>query len=321
MPLTEGLQLPFGIQLVNPLPVNTWEGPWDSIVEALATIPIGVRYPTMEVRILDSINGNKKYWFKDDVTDDSLVEFGINPSFLTGETQERINADNNLQNQITGLTAENISYSNDNYPNVKLALDKLLYVPISVNFTGGSVNEIGSIINTILNWSFNKDVISQSLNGNSIDVIIRSYEYDNITGNTSFSLSASDGTNTVTSTQSVLLKYLKFWGATSLPVNSDSTTNRATVISSNPSFQNISSGSFQIQTGNSSNVFWVLLPPGIHMISCLDTTANAIIIFSDNGDYIIKDAGETDRIYTLYSVTLGQSFSTSHNWTINTMID
>ena len=128
MPLTEGLQIPFGIQPVKPLPVNTWEGPYSTIAEALATIPIGVRYPTMEVRILDSINGNKKYWFKDDVTDDGLVEFGSGVSGAgdvvgpTGSTDSNIPlfngitgkilrdsgykiSDFTLESELTGLTA------------------------------------------------------------------------------------------------------------------------------------------------------------------------------------------------------------------------
>ena len=42
----------------------------------------------MEIRILDSVNGNKKYWFKDGVEDADLVEFGFDTSFVTGLTEE-----------------------------------------------------------------------------------------------------------------------------------------------------------------------------------------------------------------------------------------
>jgi hypothetical protein len=108
MPLIEGLQLPFGIQPVTPNPVNSWEGPYISVSEALISIPIEVRYPTMEVRILDSINGNKKYWFKDGIEDVDLVLFGIDESFLTGETADRISGDTMLFNMITGETADRI---------------------------------------------------------------------------------------------------------------------------------------------------------------------------------------------------------------------
>ncbi len=109
MSLIEGLQLPFGIQPVNPIPVNTWEGPYTSVPEALISIPIEVRFPTMEVRILDSINGNKKYWFKDGIQDVNLVLFGIDESFLTGETADRISGDTMLFNMITGETADRIT--------------------------------------------------------------------------------------------------------------------------------------------------------------------------------------------------------------------
>ena len=69
------LEIPFGIKTVNPVKVEYWGGPYNSIVEALSTIPIEVRYLTMEVSILDSVNGNEKYWFKDSILDSGLVKF------------------------------------------------------------------------------------------------------------------------------------------------------------------------------------------------------------------------------------------------------
>lgn len=215
------------------------------------------------------------------------------------------------------LVAENISYENITYTNVKLALDYLLYTPLTVSYNGGSINEIGSVVSVNLNWSYNNSIISQSINGNILDLSIRSFDQSNISTNTNYNLIATDGTRSINSTQSTLFKLKRLWGTGSIPVNTNSVSNRTLVINSNPSFQDITTDSFQIQTGSSSNTFWVLIPPGLSLASCLDTTANATIDFTSNGSYTIKDAGSVDRMYTLYSVTLGQHYLTSHNWTIN----
>lgn len=215
------------------------------------------------------------------------------------------------------LVAENISYENITYTNVKLALDYLLYTPLTVSYTGGSINEIGSVVTVNLNWSYNNSIISQSINGNVLDSSIRLFNQSNISTNTNYNLIATDGTRSVNITQSTLFKLKRFWGTGSIPFNTNSVSNRTLVINSNPSFQDITSGSFQIQTGSTDTTFWVLIPPGLSLVSCLDTTANATIDFTNNGSYVIKDAGSVDRMYTLYSVTLGQHYLTSHNWTIN----
>ena len=72
--LTKGFQIPFGVQLVNPLPVDAWSGPYTGLTEALSSIPIEIRYPTMEVRILSEA-GNNIYWFKDGIKDSDLIPF------------------------------------------------------------------------------------------------------------------------------------------------------------------------------------------------------------------------------------------------------
>lgn len=109
MSLIEGLQLPFGIQPVNPVPSNTWSGPYSGTTEALASIPLDVRFPTMEVRIL-SASGNTMYWFKDGINDLDLVPFGVDfTPAISGETEARIAGDNYLLGLITGETANRVS--------------------------------------------------------------------------------------------------------------------------------------------------------------------------------------------------------------------
>jgi len=79
MPLNPGLQLVYGIQPVNPLPVDSWSGPYTSVAEALSSVPSSVRFQSMEIRLI--IGGvSKKYWFRDGIADTDLVEFSSSGS-------------------------------------------------------------------------------------------------------------------------------------------------------------------------------------------------------------------------------------------------
>lgn len=83
MSFTPGLQLPYGITPVNPVPVDGYSGPYSTTAEALTSIPSGIRFPTMMVRIVDN-DDNKMYWFKDGILDSDLIEFSpTNANLLT----------------------------------------------------------------------------------------------------------------------------------------------------------------------------------------------------------------------------------------------
>jgi hypothetical protein len=91
MSLTQGLQLPFGIQPVNPVPVDSWSGPYDgvSLQDAIdlanLTIPVEIRFQSMEVRLI--VGGeSRKFWYRDGVDDTDLIEFGLGPIGVTGAT-------------------------------------------------------------------------------------------------------------------------------------------------------------------------------------------------------------------------------------------
>ena len=80
MALTQGLQLPFGIQPVNAVPVDAWSGPYvaatsqAAIDAANAAITSAIRFQSLEVRLI--IAGvSHKYWYRDGITDADLVEF------------------------------------------------------------------------------------------------------------------------------------------------------------------------------------------------------------------------------------------------------
>jgi hypothetical protein len=85
MSLTPGLQLPFGIQPVNPVPVDAWSGPYsaataqDAISIANAAITAAIRFQSMEVRLIIA-NVSHKYWYRDGVANSDLVEFSSQSS-------------------------------------------------------------------------------------------------------------------------------------------------------------------------------------------------------------------------------------------------
>jgi len=95
MTLIPGLQLPFGIQPVNPTPVDSWSGPYsgENEVSALtlanSSIPSAVRFKSMEVRLI--INGvSKKYWYRDGINDVDLVEFTSGSGAVNFEDSDTI---------------------------------------------------------------------------------------------------------------------------------------------------------------------------------------------------------------------------------------
>ena len=84
MPLTPGLEIPFGIQPVNPVPVDSWSGPYTGSLgndneagakaAANASIPEAIRFQSMEVRLIYG-GVAYKYWYRNGVTDNDLILF------------------------------------------------------------------------------------------------------------------------------------------------------------------------------------------------------------------------------------------------------
>ena len=117
-----------------------------------------------------------------------------------------------LLGNVDELNSEKVNYSNDllsDVTNVKQALDsilaKLYYVKPSINsFTAsanGGVFEVGTTITAPItfNWEYNKNITTQSLTDCTLaDETVRTATYDSdITTDKTFTLSASDGENTV----------------------------------------------------------------------------------------------------------------------------
>jgi hypothetical protein len=102
MPINPGLQLPFGIQPTNPVPVDAWSGPFTAgslvagISAANAAIPSAVRFQSMEVRLI--VGGESyKYWYGNGIADIDLVAFNATPT-------NYVISFNGLTGAVTGVT-------------------------------------------------------------------------------------------------------------------------------------------------------------------------------------------------------------------------
>jgi hypothetical protein len=130
MPINPGLQLPFGIQPTNPVPVDAWSGPFTAgslvagVSAANAAIPSAVRFQSMEVRLI--VGGVAyKYWYANGIADIDLVAFSssiptdyvISFNGLTGEVSGVTTGISNtfgpLQNFSSGISAFGGTFSNN----------------------------------------------------------------------------------------------------------------------------------------------------------------------------------------------------------------
>ena len=93
MALTPGLQLPYGIQPVKAVPVDAYLGPFSgstgndnmagAVSAANAAIGQAFRYQSMEVHLI--ITGSAyKFWYRDGILDNNLVEFTATTSGSAG---------------------------------------------------------------------------------------------------------------------------------------------------------------------------------------------------------------------------------------------
>lgn len=166
-------------------------------------------------------------------------------------------------------TAENITYTNENFPqydNVDLALDalfnKVYYVKpicsLSASPSGGTF-EMGTTISAPITftWTTNKDIKSQTLTGCTLaDESVRTATYNtNVTSDKTFTLSVSDGENSASS--SVSYKFLNnvFWGSASTVETYDSTFISAL---SNKKLASAVKGTYSFNIASGEYGFWAV---------------------------------------------------------------
>lgn len=132
------------------------------------------------------------------------------------------NLNHKLSNVLTNdnhLNIEMIPYStaNDiNITSVKDALDKLLYVDLVISFNSNIATtlEKGMVVDTILfNWSYNKKIVSQIFNNETLNVDVRTYAYSTpLSSNKTFTLIANDGTKGFSRNISFSFLNGRYWG-------------------------------------------------------------------------------------------------------------
>jgi hypothetical protein len=111
-----------------------------------------------------------------------------------------------------------VSHNDPNYPTVDAALDYLLYkAPQITSFTNNvNVVEMGTTVtDVVLNWTLNKTVTSQNIAGvGDIAVGTTTKELTPLmlTSDASWTLTVSDGTNSVTKTTGVKFENKAYWG-------------------------------------------------------------------------------------------------------------
>ena len=144
----------------------------------------------------------------------------LNSNVATIDSSGNVNIISGSRYKINGSTldATAVSYTNPTYPTVGSALDYLLYVSPGITSFTNTINqvEIGTTVtSTTLNWTLNKTMTSLSLNNGigSITPSLLTYTHSSsYTTDRTYTLTASDGTNTAIANTSIYFRYSRYWG-------------------------------------------------------------------------------------------------------------
>ena len=144
--------------------------------------------------------------------------------YTKAEIDAKLQEINEAISEITGggaaVDASAVTYVNGDFTNVKEALDSLLYVAPAVNSlttTSPTVNEIGSSLeNIVFNWTLNKEVTSQTFDGQSVTPGTTTYTYAGpLTSNKTFTLKVSDGETEAQRNISISFQNYIYYGVSS----------------------------------------------------------------------------------------------------------
>lgn len=142
-----------------------------------------------------------------------------------------------------------------------------LYTALSASLSvSPNTLEIGqSITACVLNWSYNKSVVSQSLDNGigSLPIGQRTYNFTTvtpITTNRSFTVSGHDGTQGANSTASIGFYKRRFWGTIPASTGGLPTNSQILAASSELSSGRSKSITFNCSTPSGGNHFWYCYP-------------------------------------------------------------
>ena len=255
-------------------------------------------------------DGTNSTWIFNGVQEISMRNFSTHPINL-GSTDENgiyhteVTGTLSLDNiSFDDFDAENVSYINGSFTNVKEALDSLLYKDLAITFSTNSSTtlEKGNVVsNPTFNWSYSKDIIQQVINDEVLnDLTLRTYTYNgNITSNKTITLKANDGTKDFSKSISFAFYNAIYSGCASLTntIDSDFITGlQSKKLSSNCKADytvNCGSGEyiyFAIPSSISGYTFWVngfqggfhLLADNVNIENIYNATCDYDVWISDN---------------------------------------
>ena len=158
------------------------------------------------------------------------------------------------------INVEAIQYDNESHDNirtVKDALDKLLYVELSISLTSNTstVLEKGRLVNgVIINWTYSKRIISQLLDGVPIDLNTRSYLYNStLTSDKRFTLTASDTSKTFSKDISFNFYNGVYWGT-----SSNTTYNDTFIMSLSKELRSNRNKTFSVNCGEGQYIYYCI---------------------------------------------------------------
>lgn len=165
--------------------------------------------------------------------------------------------------------AEFVSYDNESLPsvtNVEECLDaiiaKIYYVnPSITSFTcnpSRTAYEMGEKVTSVtFTWTYNKDMVSQTLTGCDLaDETVRTATYSTeFNSNKTFTLSASDGTNSTSANKAFTFQNKVHHGSASIPSTYDS----AFILSLNGALKGSKGGTYTTTVG-AGEYFYIAMP-------------------------------------------------------------
>ena len=194
----------------------------------------------------------------------------VSDGLITDGTKDLYIIDGNNEGGGGGASeAEFVSYDNESLPsvtNVEECLDaiiaKIYYVnPSITSFTCNPSKtdyEMGEKVTSVtFTWTYNKDMVSQTLTGCDLaDETVRTATYSTeFNSNKTFTLSASDGTNSTSANKAFTFQNKVHYGSASIPATYDS----AFILSLNGSLKGSKSGTYTVNVGT-NQYFYIAMP-------------------------------------------------------------
>lgn len=181
------LELPFGIQPVNPVAVDYWSGPYSGILQQEAVnaansgIQPGVRYVGQEATLVVS-GVTEKYWYHSGVSDSDLVPFtaaSASGSFFTDfvaddgtvsatQSNDSIRIVNSSKTGAKELTISAGGGGNRTYANV--SADYSMDVSADVVFADSTSNPINVYIPTAVGVGGKEIMVKMSAGNNTVSI-------------------------------------------------------------------------------------------------------------------------------------------------------